>query len=335
MSYFKYHQYLALVVAAAALTGTVHAAAIAKVQPKIVKIHGAAGFQGLEAYQTGLIISAEGHILTAWSHVLDTDDIRATLASGQRFSAKLLGADPRLDLAVLKIDAENLPTFSLQETLETEAGTPILAFSNLFGVATGNEEASVQRGTIAVRTHLDARRGTFETPYHGPVYVLDVVTSNPGSAGGALTTRDGRLLGMLGKELRNAANNTWLNYAIPTAELRESVDAIRSGKFVVRREKSAVRRPVHALNLASLGIILVPDVVPRTPPYIDTIQPQSPAAKAGLRPDDLIMLLNDQLVQSCKGLQAGLGLIDRGDQMKLTVLRGRDVLEFTLQAETP
>ena len=60
----------------------------------------------------------------------------------------------------------------------------MLALSNLFGVATGNEPASVQHGTVSVVTRLDARRGMFETPYHGPVYVLDLVTNNPGAAGG-------------------------------------------------------------------------------------------------------------------------------------------------------
>jgi serine protease Do len=308
---------------------------IALVQPKIVKIRGAAGFEGLEAYQTGLLISPDGHILTVWSHVLDTDVITTTLSDGRRFEAKLLGADPRLDAAVLKIDANDLPAFNLQEAVEAQAGTRILALSNLFGVATGNEAASVQRGTIAVCTHLEARRGVFETPYRGPVYVLDVVTSNPGAAGGALVTRDGRLLGMLGKELRSSLNYTWLNYAMPIAELRKSVDEIRAGKFVARQEDPAAKRPAHSLDLPALGIVLVPDVVSRTPPYIDSVSPGSPAANAGLRPDDLVMLLDNRLIQSCKSLATDLGFVDRADRVKLTVLRDRDVLEFNLQVESP
>lgn len=311
------------------------AAIIAQVQPKIVKIRGAAGFQGLEAYQTGLLISPEGHILTVWSHVLDTDVITVTLSDGRRFEAKLVGANPRLDAAVLKVDAKDLPAFDLSKAPNADAGTRILAFSNLFGVAMGNEPASVQRGTISVRTQLDARQGAFETPYRGPVYVLDVVTSNPGSAGGALVSRDGRLLGMLGKELRSNLNYTWLNYAIPIAELRKSVDEIRAGKFIARQEEPAAKRPAHPLNLGLLGIVMVPDVVSRTPPYIDTVTPGSPAARVGMRPDDLVMLLNDRLIQSCKGLVTDLGFVDRGDGVKITVLRGRDVLEFDLQAESP
>src|SRR5262249_5547427 len=69
-------------------------------QRKTVKIYGAGGIRGLEAYQSGFLISAEGHVLTAFSYVLDSDTITVTLDDGRKFEAKLLGADPRLDLAV-------------------------------------------------------------------------------------------------------------------------------------------------------------------------------------------------------------------------------------------
>ncbi len=304
---------------------------IAHTQPKIVKIHGAGGLRGLEAYQSGLLISAEGHVLTAWSTVLDTEYITVVLSDGRKFDAKLQGADPRLEVAVLKIDARDLPHFDLAQAVEADAGARVLAFSNLFNVAAGDEPASVQRGTIAVKTRLEARRGVFETPYTGPVYVLDVVTNNPGSAGGAVVTRRGELVGMLGKELRNALNNTWLNYATPISELRRSVDEIRSGKFVARKPEE-LKKPARWLTPAVLGLVLVPDVVERTPPYVDEVLPGSPAAKAGIRPDDLIILVADQLVPSCKSLRKELEYIDHEDKVKLTVLRSQEMLEFTLQA---
>ncbi len=171
-------------------------------QPKMVKIYGAGGLAGLEPYQSGFLISAEGHIATVWSYVLDTDYVTATLSDGRRFEAKLVGADPRLELAVLKIEADELPYFELGAAVPAEAGSRVLAFSNLFGVATGDEPASVQHGIVAVKTRLDARRGVFESPYRGPVYVLDAMTNNPGAAGGALLNQHGELLAMLGKELR-------------------------------------------------------------------------------------------------------------------------------------
>jgi serine protease Do len=216
--------------------------------------------------------------------------------------------------------------------VEVDRGTGVLALSNLFGVATGNEQASVQHGTVSVKTRLDARRGAFDTPYHGPIYVLDVVTNNPGAAGGALVTRRGELTAMLGKELRNAQNNTWLNYAIPIGQLRESVEQIRAGKFVVRRDEESAKKPARALSPEALGILLVPDVVERTPPYVDQVVAGSAAAAAGVRADDLVVLIGDRLVQSCKALRSELQLVPLEDKVTVTVLRAQEMLQVVLEA---
>ena len=136
---------------------------------------------------------------------------------------------------------------------------------------------------------------------------------------------------MLGKELRNSLNNTWLNYAVPIGELRQSVEEIRAGKFVARRDAETEKKPQRSLSLASLGIVLVPDVMERTPPYVDRVLPDSSAAKAGIRPDDLIVLSGEHLIQSCKALSADLEYVDYEDAVKLTVLRGQEWLEFTLR----
>ncbi len=308
-------------------------AVIDQVQPKIVKIYGAGGFRGMEPYQSGMLISPDGLVLTVWSYVLDTEEITATLHDGRKFTASLVGADPRMEVALLRIEAENLPHFSLDEPVEAEVGTRVLAFSNLFGVATGNEPVSVQQGVVSVKTQLEARRGAFETPYDGPVYVIDAVTNNPGAAGGALVTRRGELIGMLGKELRNALNNTWLNYAVPVEQLRPSIERIVSeGGIGPGPDEEGPPRPARALELAKLGIVLVPDVLHRTPPYVDFVREGSPADKAGVQPDDLVLLLNDRLIQSCKALVADLEYIDHQDEVKLTVLREQELIDFDLRA---
>ncbi len=301
-----------------------------RVQAKMVKIYGAGGYRGLEAYQSGMLISPQGHILTAYSHVLDTDYITAYLADGRKFEAKLFGADPRMEAAVLKIDAVSLPYFDLDQAAAAAPGDNVLAISNLFNVAVGDEPASVQHGVVSAIARLDARRGVFETPYRGPVYVLDAKINNPGSAGGALLNIRGELLGMLGKELRNSSNSTWLNYAVPLQELRPSVEAIRSGKFVAAQEADPNKKPSRSLGLEALGIVLVPDVLQRTPPYVDQVRAGSPAEKAGIRPDDLIVLLGDRLIQSCKMLRADLEYVDAIDSVKIIVLRDGEMLGFTL-----
>ena len=300
------------------------------VQPKIVKIHGAGGFQRLEAYQSGFLISADGYVLTVWSYVLDTDYVTVTLNDGRKFQGELKGYDPRVEIALLKIDGENLPYFNLDEAIELDAGDRVLAFSNLYGVATGNEPVSVLHGSVSVKTNLAARSKSLETPYKGAAYILDAMTNNPGAAGGALTDRSGRLAGILGKELRNAQMNTWLNYSLPVSELTASIDNIMAGRLIPRLPE--IEKPAAPLTLAKLGIVLVPDVLNKTPPFVDKVQRGSPADRAGIRADDLVLFVNDRIISSCKTLRSEFSFIDRDDRVQLTVQRDQELLVFELGA---
>jgi serine protease Do len=278
------------------------------------------------------LISGEGHVLTAWSYVLDTDYVAVVLDDGRHFTAEMVGADPRLEIAVLKIEGEELPYFSLEEAATAGVGDRVLAFSNLYGVATGDEPASVLHGRIAITTPLNARSGAYPTLYRGPVYILDAMTNNPGAAGGALTDTSGRLLGMLGKELQSTLTNTWLNYALPADRLRPAVHAILSGEATDPLPEDRAR-PEQAITLADLGLIMVPDVLTRTPPFIDAVRPGSPAAEAGLAPDDLVVFLDERLVPSCQMLREELQFIAADQAISLTVIRGEELVQVELQVQ--
>lgn len=309
-----------------------YAAVVDAVQPKMVKVYGAGGVKGLEAYHSGVLISSSGHILTAWSYVLDTENISVTLADGRRFLAKLVGLDPKLEIAVLKIETDQLACFDLANAVELTPNDAILAFSNLYGVAAGDEQVSVQHGVVAGKMELAARRGAFATPYRGSVYVLDAITNNPGAAGGALTNAQGQLAGLLGKELRSSLDNTWLNYALPISALKASVAEILAGKMTPSQRTEEAKRPKEHYTLAVLGVELVPDVLAKTPPFVDRVLPNTPAAKAGLKADDLVIFVNQRLVPSCKAVVQELSFVDRFDEVQLTVQRGQELLEVTLRA---
>lgn len=308
---------------------------IAAVQPKVVKIFGAGGVKNLAAHGTGFFVSKEGHIATIWSHVLDADLVTVVLSDGRRFTARVLGAEPQLALAVLKLnnaDGQEFPFFRADEAISAGTGTRVLGFSNMFNVAAGDEPVSVVHGVIAAKTTIEARRGVFDSPYSGPVFVVDGVTNNSGAAGGVLTTRDGFLLGMIGLELRNAKSNTWMNYAIPVKELSSSIDQIISGKFEPKKdphEAEPSQKP-HRYKPLDFGFLLVPDVVERTPAFIDAIQPDSAAAKVGLKPDDLVLFVNDELIQSCRALQEAIGRLESGDQLRLVVRRGNELVNVEM-----
>jgi serine protease Do len=313
---------------------------IATVSPKVVKIFGAGGGQKLHAYGSGFLVSPNGHIVTVWSHILDGDTVNVVLHDGRRYHGKVLGAEPPLDMAVLKIEAENLPYFDLSEAPSSggsvSPGTRVLAFSNAFKVATGDEPVTVMHGVISAKTSLAARRGSFESPYTGPVYVVDAITNNSGAAGGVLTTRDGRLLGMLGKELRNTQTNTWLNYVMPISELKETIEQIVTGNFSKRRnpdhEDSPGKMRPRRYDAVDFGIVTIPDVLNRTPAYIDRILPGSQAEKVGLLPNDLILFAGDNLVQSCKLLREDLGRLEANDVLKIVVRRGDTLISVEVVA---
>ena len=297
----------------------------------MVKIYGAGGVRGLEAYQSGFLVSPEGHVLTAWSYVLDTDTVTAILHDGNRFEAELVGIDPTLEIAVLKIDARDLDYFDLSQAVSLAPGDLIYAFSNLYGIATGNEATSVLAGTVSARYRLAARRGTFKTLYQGPVYVLDAVTNNAGAAGGALTDRRGNLAGILGKELRSTESNVWLNYAIPISEVRQATFDIIQGVNTARPQDVATEEVGNPWTVAQLGLHLLPDLLFNTPPYVEEVVAGSPAAAADIQSDDLMMYVDGQLVRSQKDLFEELHKLSRDRPLTLVVLRGQELVTVTIE----
>jgi serine protease Do len=313
-------------IAAAAAPGET----IADAARKVVKLYGAGGVRGLEAFQSGILVSPDGRIVTVMSTVLDADEITCVLDDGRRYAARLVGVDPRRELAVLAIEAEDLPAFVLDETEPVPLGTRILALSNLFGVAVGDERVSAQHGVIAGRVPLEARRGAYEAPYRGDVYILDCTTNNPGSPGGALVDWRGRLVGMLGKELRATSTGIWLNYALPVAEVFRGASEVVSG---------AVSQPVTAAAVtfdpAAIGVVFVPDVLDKTPPFIDSTRAGSAAAKAGLVPDDLVVAVNGRAVSSRSAVREAVSRLGNGDPVRFTVIRGGTIVECDLGPKPP
>ena len=225
---------------------------------------------------------------------------------------------------MLAIEAVDLPAFTPREERVT-AGTRVLAISNLFGVAVGDERASVQRGVVAAVVPLEARRGAADAPYNGDVYVLDCTTNNPGSPGGAVVDSQGRLLGILGKELRATASGIWLNYALPADELARGCTEILAGTAGAPPTTSAA-----PLDLRSLGLVLVPDLLARTPPFVESVVPGSAAAQAGLRPDDLVIAVGSRAVASCDAVQRAVGGVPEGDAVRLSLIRAGVIVECDL-----
>jgi S1-C subfamily serine protease len=304
---------------------------IREAQAKVVKMYGAGGLRQLEAYQSGILISAEGHVLTVLSYVLDTDDLAVVLDDGRKFQPELVGTDPFRELALLKLplDGETVPHFDLQEKVIANVGERVLALSNLYGIAAGDEPVSVLQGAITALAPLEARRGSFVAKNRELIYIVDAYANNPGAAGGALVDWQGRLLGLLGKELKSRVTGTWLNYALPTASFTESVDNMLAGRSTDIEPPSQL--PEDSLSAELLGIRLVPDVLAMTPPYIDSIRRGSAADQAGLRPDDLIVFIGEKQITSSRALGEELSYHDQREEISIGVLRDGALVQAVLK----
>jgi serine protease Do len=346
---------LALVTATCHLDRAVADESFAKVaeevNPKLVKLFGSGGFKGLASYGTGVLISKDGYILTVNSHILDTRDLRIHLSDGSRYHGKVVAREPVLDVALVQMESTGKRAVDVEHYFDVERaatrptldpGTNVLAFSNLYQIATRDEPMSVQRGVIAAYAKLAGRIGVFEANYRGNVYVLDAITNNPGAGGGVITTRKGELVAMIGKELRNELTNTWINYAIPFGASVEIPD--KDGKkiqvsildIVRKKEKyKPAPEPAKVANLAFHGIVLVPNVVERTPPYVEEVIPGSPADKAKLKPDDLIVYVDGLPVQDINTFNNILSNYTPNTEVKLEVQRGDKLMTVPLTLARP
>jgi serine protease Do len=213
-----------------------------------------------------------------------------------------------------------------------ESGDIVYALTNAFNVAAGDEPVSVQRGVIAGRGALTGRVGVREAPTAGEVLLVDAPISNPGSAGGALIDARGNLVGLVGRELRNAATETWIHYAIPVTTLAPFVATARSGASP--NVASSPSLPTARASVDLRGIVPLPEWLDRTPPYVDSVTPGSPAAAAGLRSDDLVMFAGDKLIGSVAELRAALAATSPDKPIKLTVKRGNGLVTAPLKGKT-
>ncbi len=319
------------------------------VNKRLVKLFGAGGFKGLPSYGTGILVSEKGDILTCNNHILSTSDLRVHLYDGRFYQARVIAREPELDLALVRIDSDVdfLPHYDLAKAAAqplAEPGDWILAFSNQFKIATRDEPMSVQRGVIAAYAELRGRRGIFEAPFSGEVYFVDAIANNPGAAGGAIVNRRGELLGIIGRELKNTLSDTWINYAVPVQakveiqrdEKLTTIDVVTFVKEAIAGSYKQSEKRAKIDRGAYHGIILVPNAVAVTPPYVEEVIPDSPAAKAGLRPDDLIVYVDGELASSIKIFREIMKQYGPGTDVKLDVQRATRLVSVKLRlAEQP
>lgn len=293
--------------------------AIEFAQRRTVKIYGAS-IGRVSGFATGMLVSADGDIITSQGVHLSAYRVRVTLHDGSMHDAKVVRRNSETQLALLKIDAKTPDYFSLSESPVGQNGDWVLAISNAFKVADGAEPLSVNLGVVSLRAKLDAKRLTQDYDYHGDVLIIDAITSNPGAAGGAVVTADKRLAGMIGKVIESKRTNTRLNYALPSDVLHA---------FYTGKDSSGQAMDV-ASGKAVLGIRLFSLSGRNAPAYVDRVTPGSPALKAKLRVDDLIMSIDGQQVRTVRDYESILETLVPSREITLVVKRRNQLIDIKI-----
>jgi S1-C subfamily serine protease len=297
----------------------------------VVKIHGA-GIGRARGYGSGVLVSSDGLVVTVLSALLEGDAPRVVLSDGRGMVARVVARDELRQLALLKVDATDLPYFEPASSAHVRPGDWVIAAANPFKVAEGPEAVSVAVGTLSAVARLDARRRAQDFPYEGEVLMVDVVVATPGSAGGALLDLDGRLVGLIGKMVASRQTNTWVNYALPVEAVSDFLAEVREGRLDQRRPVS--RTPEATAPAVDLGIRLFNLGGRVRPAYVERVRAGSSAAVAGVQPDDLVLSLDRRPVATCDEYDAVLRSLRRGATVELVVKRGDELLTLRLDAGT-
>jgi serine protease Do len=206
-------------------------------------------------------------------------------------------------------------------------GQWIVAAGNPFKVAQGGEPVSVTVGTFSARTHLDARRKTRDFPYRGEVLIIDAITSNPGAAGGALVDIDGQWVGMIGRVVTSNLTHTHLNYAIPVEVVASFIDSVLHPRSEQEVVSAADAKPAyHGIKLFEMGY-------QKKLVYVDRVKRGSPAKKAGIKQDDLIISVDGRRVSDIESFNEIMAAKSPGDKLDLAVIRADRLLNVELVLE--
>jgi serine protease Do len=289
--------------------------------PVIVKVHGASGVRGIAPYATGVLVSAEGHVLTLDLVSLQADRTRVVLHDGSTHDAALLPADDRLGARMLKIEAGRPLPFAVPAAgVPLAHGALVVSLGNCFRLAELSEKVSATFGVLVARARTGLRYRLQDVDYDGELLIVDAA-NNPGHFGGGLFTLDGRWIGLNARVVESRETNTDLWAAIPIGELVPYVERLVRGVGPKPGEDlPPVPLPVEH------GIVLFDQAGRQSPPaYVDRVLPGSAAAAAGLRPDDLIARVGEAPVRTCAEFHAAVSRHRPGDSVSITYKRGTAV----------
>ncbi|MFK7935967.1 MAG: S1C family serine protease [Saprospiraceae bacterium] len=277
-----------------------------RVTPAVVNI-----FAKTDMYRgssgSGVIVSSDGYIITNHHVVDDGRSFTVTLSNNRELSANVVGTDPTTDLALLKVDARNLPTVSFGNSDQVQVGEWVLAVGNPF-----NLESTVTAGIVSAKGRSI---NIIEENYSIESFIQTDAVVNVGNSGGALVNTQGELVGINTAILTESGGYEGYSFAIPANLVKKVIDDIKDYGEVRRAILGVGIQDIDNQSAAQLGLDDVSGVM------ITRLTDGGSAAEAGLKTGDVIVSVNNRKTQSTAELQEQVGRFRPGDMVSVDYIR--------------
>ena len=265
---------------------------------------------------SGVLVSPEGYILTNHHVISDANDIDVALSDGRKVKAQVIGSDPETDIAVLKIEAKQLPApITLGKVESVHVGDVVLAIGNPFGVG-----QTVTSGIVSALGRDHVGINTFEN------FIQTDAAINPGNSGGALIDTRGNLIGINTAIFSNNGGSMGIGFAIPINLAKQVMESILANGSVTRgwigvEPQNLSKELSESLGLPgnTAGVLL------------SGVLEGGPAARGGVKPGDVLIAVNGNPTKDVRGLLNQIAQISPGNDAKLTILRKGKEIELTAQ----
>jgi Do/DeqQ family serine protease len=268
---------------------------------------------------SGVIVDAERGIVLTNHHVVEqADAIRVTLHDGRRLDAQLVGSDPETDIAVLKVSADALTDLPLADSDALLVGDFVVAIGSPFGLA-----QTVTSGIVSAL----GRTGLGIEGYES--FIQTDASINPGNSGGPLVNLRGELIGINTAILAPGGGNVGIGFAIPVNMVRAVVDQITTHGAVRRGRFGVAVQDLTPELAGALGIEVFRGAV------ISTVDPDSAAERAGLRPGDVVVAVDGRPVSNAADLRTRIGLLRAGSELEVELLRKGKTRQLRAKVDDP
>ncbi|HEY2134212.1 MAG TPA: Do family serine endopeptidase [Acetobacteraceae bacterium] len=277
--------------------------------------------RAVEARGSGFIIDSSGTIVTNNHMVRDARSVSVTLDDGTQLPAKIIGRDPRTDLAVIKIDAgHKLPYLQLGDSDQVKPGQWVVAMGNPFGLG-----GTVTAGIVSARG-----RDIGSGPYDDFLQIDAPI--NQGNSGGPLFTQNGQVVGVNTAILSPSGGSVGIGFAIPSAEVKSVVAQLEKNGHVTRGFLGVESQSVDSAMASALHLPGHPAA--DNGALVASVSPDSPASKGGLQPGDVIQAVNGKHVGTPRDLAVDIAEVVPGQDAKLDVVRDGATQTITVPVTT-